>query len=285
MASRSFIFFKFPRVLLDAPFNKLSSDAKLLYALLLNRLSYSEKMGLTDEVGQEYVIYTIAQICESIGCKRDKAMRILKALEAIGLISREKLGRNRPDRIYVHTDILDRTPAKAPKKQRQEHTTSHSRKSQNATSGSRKIATNEVAEYDPIKTRRNKTIYTQTQSIALTQDEIDRCRERIKEQINYDLLRLDYSASELDGVVEAITEANLSNVPSMTVGHSVYSTAYVADRYSQLTSEQIAYVVQSIKQQQRQGTVIRNQKAYLQTALINAPTSFGMYYMAPPTYA
>ena len=285
MASRSFTFFKFPRVLLDAPFNKLSSDAKLLYALLLNRLSYSEKMGLTDEVGQEYVIYTIAQICESIGCKRDKAMRILKALEAIGLISRQKLGRNRPDHIYVHTDILDRTPAKAPKKQRSEHASAHSRKSQNATAGGRKIANSEVAEYDPIKTKTNKTIITKNQSITLTQDEIDRCRERIKAQISYDLLRLDYSASELDGVVEAITEANISNSPSMTVGHSVYSTAYVTDRYSQLTSEQIAYVVQSIKQQQRQGTVIRNQKAYLQTALINAPASFGMYYMAPPTYA
>lgn len=277
MASRSFTFFKFPRVLLDAPFNKLSSDAKLLYALLLNRLSYSEKMGLTDEVGQEYVIYTIAQICESIGCKRDKAMRILKSLEVIGLISRQKLGRNRPDRIYVHTDILDCVPAKAPKKQRQEHTTSHSRKSQNATSGSRKIATSEVAEYDPIKTRRNKTIYTQTQSIALTQDEIDRCRERIKEQINYDLLRLDYSASELDGVVEAITEANLSNVPSMTVGQTIYATAYINDRYAKLTGDQVAYAIQSIKQQQKQGTYIRNRKAYLQATLFNAPLSFATY--------
>lgn len=285
MASRSYSFVKFPRILLQAPYNKLSSDAKLLYTLLIDRLGYSEKTGLADESGQEYVIYTIAQICESISCKRDKAMRNLKALEAIGLISRRKLGRNRPDRIYVHTDILDLTPAKAPKKQRQERTIPHSRKSQNATAGGRKISTQDVAKYDPNKIRTNKTILTKNQSITLTQDEIDRCRERIKEQISYDLLRLDYSASELDGVVEAITEANISNSPSMTVGHSVYSTAYVTDRYSQLTSEQIAYVVQSIKQQQRQGTVIRNQKAYLQTALINAPASFGMYYMAPPTYA
>ena len=276
MASRSFTFFKFPRVLLDAPFNKLSSDAKLLYALLLNRLSYSEKMGLTDEVGQEYVIYTIAQICESIGCKRDKAMRILKSLEVIGLISRQKLGRNRPDRIYVHTDILERTPAKTPTKQRQEHTSAHSWKSQNATSGGRKISAQDVAKYDPNKTRTNKTIYTQTQSI-LTQDEIDRCRERIKEQINYDLLRLDYSASELDGVVEAITEANLSNVPSMTVGQTVYSTAYINDRYAQLTGDQVAYAIQSIKQQQKQGTYIRNRKAYLQATLFNAPLSFATY--------
>ena len=213
-------------------------------------------------------------------------MRLLRHLEAIGLISRQKLGRNRPDRIYVHTDILDRTPAKAPKKQRQERTSAHSRKSQNATSGGRKISAHEVAKCDPIKTKTNKTILTKNQSITLTQDEIDRCRERIKEQISYDRLLVDYDESELDGVVEAITEANISNSPSITVGHSVYSTAYVTDRYSQLTSEQIAYVIQSIKQQ-RQGTVIRNPKAYLQTALINAPTTFGMYmyYMAPPTYA
>lgn len=283
MASRSFTFFKFPRILLDAPFNKLSSDAKLLYALLLNRLSYSEKMGLTDEAGQEYVIYTIAQICESIGCKRDKAMRILKALEAIGLISRRKLGRNRPDRIYVHTDILDRAPAKAPKKQRQEHTSINSRKSQNATAGGRKISAQEVAKYDPNKTRTNKTILTKNQSI--TQAEIDGYREQIKKQIGYDLLLLDYSSAELDSVVETMAEAYTSSSPCISFGKKIYSRSSIADRYAQLTSEQIAYVVQSIKQQQRQGTVIRNQKAYLQTALINAPASFGMYYMAPLTYA
>ena len=277
MASRSFTFFKFPRILLDAPFNKLCSDAKLLYALLLNRLSYSEKIGLTDEAGQEYVIYTIAQICESIGCKRDKAMRILKALESIGLISRQKLGRNRPDHIYVHTDILDRTPAKAPKKQQSEHASAHSRKSQNATAGGRKIANSEVAEYDPIKTKTNKTIITKNQSITLTQDEIDRCRERIKEQISYDRLLVDYDESELDGVVETIAEANISNSPSMTVGQIVYSTAYINDRYAQLTGDQVAYAIQSIKQQQKQGTYIRNHKAYLQATLFNAPLSFATY--------
>ncbi len=133
MASRSYSFVKFPRILLQAPFNKLSSDGKLLYTLLIDRLGYSEKTGLADESGQEYVIYTINQVCDALGCKRDKAMRLLRHLEAIGLISRQKLGRNRPDRIYVHTDILDRTPAKAPKKQRQERTSAHSRKSQNAT--------------------------------------------------------------------------------------------------------------------------------------------------------
>lgn len=281
MASRFFTFLKFPRVLLDAPFNRLSSDAKLLYALLLDRLSYSEKNGLADESGQEYVIYTINQVCDALGCKRDKAMRLLRHLEAIGLISRQKLGRNRPDRIYVHTDILDRTPA--PKKQRQEHTTSHSRTSQNATSGSRKIATSEVAEYDPIKTKTNKTILTKNQSI--TQAEIDGYREQIKKQIGYDLLLLDYSSAELDSVVETMAEAYTSSSPCISFGKKIYSRSSIADRYAQLTSEQIAYVVQSIKQQQRQGTVIRNQKAYLQTALINAPTSFGMYYMAPPTYA
>lgn len=277
MASRSYSFVKFPRILFQAPFNKLSSDAKLLYACVLDRLGYSEKNGLADESGQEYVIYTIKQICDTLGCQRDKAMRLLRHLEAIGLISRQKLGRNRPDRIYVHTAILERTPVREQKKQQQEHTTTRSRKSQNATTGGRKIENGEVAEYDPIKTRRNKTIYTQTQSIALTQDEIDRCRERIKEQINYDLLRLDYSASELDGVVEAITEANLSNVPSMTVGQIVYATAYVNDRYAQLTGDQVAYAIQSIKQQQQQGTYIRNRKAYLQATLFNAPLSFATY--------
>lgn len=283
MASRSYSFVKFPRILFQAPFNKLSSDAKLLYACVLDRLGYSEKNGLADESGQEYVIYTIKQICDTLGCQRDKAMRLLRHLEAIGLISRQKLGRNRPDRIYVHTAILERTPVREQKKQQQEHTTTRSRKSQNATTGGRKISAQDVAKYDPIKTKTNKTILTKNQSI--TQNEIDGYREQIKKQIGYDLLLLDYSSAELDSVVETIAEAYTSSSPCISFGKKIYSRSSVADRYAKLTSEQIAYVVQSIKQQQRQGTVIRNQKAYLQTALINAPASFGLYYMAPPTYA
>ena len=67
MASRSYSFVKFPRILLQAPFNKLSSDGKLLYTLLIDRLGYSEKTGLADESGQEYVIYTINQVCDALG--------------------------------------------------------------------------------------------------------------------------------------------------------------------------------------------------------------------------
>ena len=100
-----FSHFRIPRQLITHPrFKPLSADAKLLYGMLLNRMSLSAKNGWRDNTGRVYIYFTVNEVCKAIGCGRNKAMRLLAELDTskgIGLIERVKQGQGKPDRIFV----------------------------------------------------------------------------------------------------------------------------------------------------------------------------------------
>ena len=97
-----FTFFRLPRAVIDnKKYAALSGDAKLLYALLVNRLSLSASNGWRDGAGEVFLYFTNAEICRTLGCASGKATGLLRALEGCGLIRRVRQGLCRPDRIYV----------------------------------------------------------------------------------------------------------------------------------------------------------------------------------------
>lgn len=105
--SEQFAFYMIPQILFkDEKFVKLSTDAKVLYGLFLNRVSLSKKNHWIDEQGRVYVYYTLENIQEDLHCASQKAMKLLKELESYGLIERVKQGLCKPDRIYVKNFIL-----------------------------------------------------------------------------------------------------------------------------------------------------------------------------------
>ena len=103
--SEGFSFYRVPKLLVnDRQFSPLSPNAKLIYGLLLDRMSLSLKNDWYDEKGRAYVYYAIAEICEDFGCCRVTAAKLLAELDkhtGIGLIERKKQGQGKPDRIYV----------------------------------------------------------------------------------------------------------------------------------------------------------------------------------------
>ena len=97
-----FTFFRLPRAIMEnQKYAALSGDAKLLYALLLNRVSLSAANGWRDGAGDVFVYFTNAEICRTLGCASGKATRLLRALEGCGLIRRSRQGLCRPDRIVL----------------------------------------------------------------------------------------------------------------------------------------------------------------------------------------
>lgn len=67
--AEQFSFYRVPRLLIkDARFKELSSDAKLLYGLMLDRLALSIKNGWLDEENRVYIHYTLDNIMEDLGC-------------------------------------------------------------------------------------------------------------------------------------------------------------------------------------------------------------------------
>jgi len=100
--AEQFAFYRIPKLLIrDNRFADMRCEAKLLYGLLLDRMELSSKNGWLDPANRVFIYYTIESIMEDLGCKHEKAGKLLAELERFGLIQRVKQGMGRPDRIYV----------------------------------------------------------------------------------------------------------------------------------------------------------------------------------------
>ena len=100
-----YTFIKIPRLLIKDPrFKKLSTEAKLLYSLMLDRMSLSIKNGWIDEENRAYIYYTYENIMDDLNCAREKCAKTLAELDnkkGIGLIEKKRQGLGKPDIIYV----------------------------------------------------------------------------------------------------------------------------------------------------------------------------------------
>ena len=77
--AEQFSFYRIPRLLIkDERFKELSSDAKLLYGLMLDRMALSVKNGWLDEQNRVYIKYSFSGIMEDLNCAREKASKLLK---------------------------------------------------------------------------------------------------------------------------------------------------------------------------------------------------------------
>ncbi|MCQ2503719.1 MAG: replication initiator protein A [Saccharofermentans sp.] len=100
--STSYSYFVIPKQLVKDPkFKKISTDAKLLYSLLMDRASLSIRNGWIDDNNHVYIYYTNNEIIEDLGCSKNTVTKLMQELVSIGLVEKIKQGLNRPDKIYV----------------------------------------------------------------------------------------------------------------------------------------------------------------------------------------
>ncbi len=103
--AEQFVFYRIPKILFtDKRFSKISSDAKLLYSLFLDRMSLSKKNGLIDEEKRVYIYFSVEEVQEEFGVASQKAIKMIAELDDIkgcGLIHRKKQGQGKPTKIYV----------------------------------------------------------------------------------------------------------------------------------------------------------------------------------------
>ena len=104
--SEQFTFFRIPKILFsDERFAGLSSEAKILYGLMLDRVGLSRKNGWIDQNGNVYIQYTIEEMMSVLKWTRYRIYQLLDELDTkengIGLIERKRVGLNKPNLIYV----------------------------------------------------------------------------------------------------------------------------------------------------------------------------------------
>lgn len=106
--------------------------------------------------------------------------------------------------------------------------------------------------------------------------EISEKRDEIRDQIEYDLIATSTNRTQLDEFVEIMLEVALSRAPTMKIGREAeYPTAFVQQRFEQITSAHIEKVLDGI---QENTTRVWNTRAYLLAALFNAPSTMDNHY-------
>lgn len=101
--AEQYAFYRVPKLLITGEqFKTLSMESKLLYGILLDRVSLSLRNGWVDEQNHVYIIYTIEQIMQEMNCSNKKAVTMLAELEKkVALIEKKRQGLGKPNLIYV----------------------------------------------------------------------------------------------------------------------------------------------------------------------------------------
>lgn len=108
--AEQFSFYKIPKLLFTEEYFKgVSVEAKVLYGLMLDRMSLSVKNWWMDEEGRAYIYYSLEDIMDALGCSNKKAISVMKELDAdggIGLIEKKRQGQGKPTMIYLKQFLI-----------------------------------------------------------------------------------------------------------------------------------------------------------------------------------
>ena len=268
--SEQFAFYRIPQVLFkDDRFSKLSTDAKVLYGLFLNRVSLSKKNHWVDERGRVYVYYTLENIQEDLHCASQKAMKLLRELEKCGLIERVKQGLCKPDRIYVKNFILlQKSPV---------------RSSENHQTGMVKIISQDCPKSQSNNTDINNLECSNTDPFLSGEGKGSDARMQYRNffvnslELNILKKRYPYDIEQIDEILEIILDAVCSKRKVLRIAGDDKPVQVVKSQLMKLNSSHIEFVMGSLK---KNTTEIRNMKQYLLAALYNAPLTISNYYQS-----
>ena len=93
-------------LLTEEIFSSLTLQSRMLYSVLLDRMSLSMKNGWFDEENRVYIIYQISEIQSDLGFSKRKAMDYLAELETFGLVQKKKRGFGLSSIIYVKSFLI-----------------------------------------------------------------------------------------------------------------------------------------------------------------------------------
>ena len=274
-------FVRVPKLLLQhEAYQRISSEAKLLYSLLLDRVSLSHKNGWKDKQNRIYIIYPIAEVMEEMNCGKNKAVQLLDELEQkAGLIERKRQGLGKPNLIYVKSFF--RTVDNFGER--------HFLKFENQTSGGLNIKPQEVSESNPTNTENKKTDMNQTDLSFLPgreskrNDAYTQYEDYFREELEIPILIQGNPRDKetLEGILDLLAETCSSKRKTIRIAGDDKPIEIVKGRLMKLNSLHIQYVLDCLKENT---TYVRDMKQYLLTTLFNAPVTIDSYYQARVNY-
>lgn len=268
--SESYSFYRIPKMLFtEEIFEALSTDAKVLYGLLLDIISLSRENGWLDDAGRVYVYYTIKSVKKSMRCANTKACGLLRELDEFGLIERKKQGLGKPTIIYVK-DFTRFRKAEHLDSEKQNSVILHT-----GTLDNRKSETN--------KTEKNNTESNKTNPILSgadkDMDERTSYRNYLNSQLDMEIMyeRYPYDRETLDAIMDLMLDVVCSKRRTIRIAGDDKPVNVVKSQFLKINSMHLEYVMDCMK---KNPAKVRNIKQYLLAAIYNAPLTMQSYYQA-----
>ncbi len=319
MEAEQYSFYRVPKVLFTAEcFKSLSCEAKVLYGLMLDRMSLSIKNRWFDEEDRVYIIFTVEEIAELLNCGTQKAVKLMKELDdnqGIGLIEKKRLGLGKPNVIYVKNFILKEKRSseqrgKVPenlgntqnsenhnsrivKTTNQELPESQFKNDENHTSRIVEITTQEVPNSQSNNTDINNTDFNETDSIQsylspsagevrpVGEDVIERMetyRALIQENIDYECFLDRREKEDVDELIELMVEILM--MPDDSVVRIGGADKPVSVVKSRFLKLTYSHIEYVLFSLHRNTSKVANIRAYLLTTLYNSSMTMNHYYQA-----
>ena len=264
-----FSFFRIPKALFqEQRFQDLSTDAKTLYGILLDRMSLSVKNEWFDKKGRVFIIFTIEDVKRALRCADNKATRLLRELEEFGLIERKRRGQGKPCLVYVKNFSAE--SSKESVKNRD-----------NDDSCGSKIACQDPVKSRGIKKKENKTEMNNTNLILSDESEKMKNRELLEEYFSHSLevdLLLRLCPDDEDTIyqiVDLLVDTCATNRKLLHIAGDDKPAEVVRSRFMKLNADHIRFVLKCLAEN---SNPIRNMKQYLLASLYNAPTTMQLSY-------
>ena len=268
-AGKLFSFYRIPKALFqEQRFQNLSTDAKTLYGILLDRMSLSVKNEWFDKQGRVFIIFTIEDVKRALCCADNKATKLLRELENFGLIERKRRGLGKPSLVYVKNFSSDLSNERVQNRENHE-------------SGSPKNACQ-----DPPKSRCNKNKKSKTErnnTNPILSDELEEMKNRklleeyFSRSLEIELLLRLYPDDEdtIYQIVDLLVDTCDSKRKLIRIAGDDKPAEVVLSRLKKLNADHIRFVLDCLV---ANTSPIRNMKQYLLAALFNAPTTIQLYY-------
>lgn len=280
-------FYQLPKFLFEKPFEKLSNDSKVLYALLKDRHNLSVLNNWINERGEIYLQFKRESMQEMLNLSKPTITKAVNELIKAGLIEEERLGLNKANRIYLNTVtvVIDGSKNSLPPEVKKiDHLEQN-----NFTSEGEKILPQEVNNIGSNITNNNLTDFSDTefnQSINTSTDGL--IDNKIHPIYKYSNLKLmfHFGLSGLDSkhpkyeffnqIVDLIVDELNNSSDKVYLNKEKYVTKYeFENKILSLSTYHLEYVDDMVKSQTHK---IINMRSYLLTALYNSNTTMNSFY-------
>ena len=298
--TEQYAFYQVPKILItDDRFADITTDAKLLYSLMLDRSSLSAKNGWLDKEGKVYIFYTLEQIMTDMHCANQKATKLLKELETKGLIERKKRGQGKVTRIYVRDFATGLHGDGNGERQIETHENHDSQTHENRESRDVKITSPDSWKSCTNNTHINNTDMRKTDPINLSaesanpgekvvrMDDPMRIRKQyedcLREKLSIDVLIQNNpcDVGRINEIFNLMLDVLCSTAKTIRISGDDKPIDVVRAQFMKIDSGHMEYILDCFK---HQITDIRNVKQYLLATIYNAPLTIDHYYTSKVNY-